>query len=207
MVFAADVLQGHKTGFFFDHRDNRQRVGRLAKGRRVLDVFAYSGGFSTYAAVGGAKSVTSIDVSKPALAAAQENVTRNAPDTSHEIMAEDAFTALADLAKRKQQFGLVVVDPPSFAKSQKEVEKALYSYARLTALALDLVAPNGILVLASCSSRVTAAQFFSTVFAAADEAGRPLWEHFRTGHALDHPTRDGFPEGTYLKCLYASPID
>ena len=205
--FAADVVHGHKTGFFFDHRDNRQRVGRLAKGKRVLDVFAYSGGFSTYAAVGGATEVTSLDISRPALEAAVENVRRNAPEVNHTTLAEDAFEALEKLIQKGERYELVVVDPPSFAKSQKEVERAIVSYGKLTRLAVRLVSNGGILVMASCSSRVKSEQFFDTVFDTADEMERPLWEHFRTTHALDHPTREGFPEGAYLKCLYASPID
>jgi len=207
VTFTADVVRGHKTGFFFDHRDNRQRVGRLAQGKRVLDVFAYSGGFSTYAAVGGAREVVSLDVSRPALAAAEHHVQGNAADVPHRTIAEDAFVALARLAGAGERFDLVVVDPPSFAKSGKEVERAVASYARLTHLALMLVAEGGILVMASCSSRVSPERFYGTIFSAAEEIDRPLWEHFRTGHALDHPTREVFPEGVYLKCLYASPID
>lgn len=207
ITFTADVVHGHKTGFFFDHRDNRQRVGKLAKGKRVLDVFAYSGGFSTYAAVGGAREVVSLDISRPALEAAQNHVQQNAPDVPHQTMAEDAFAALAKLAANGEKFGLVVVDPPSFAKSAKEVDRAVSSYARLTRLALALVADGGILVIASCSSRVKPELFYETIFGAAQETERPLWEHFRTGHAIDHPTRNAFPEGEYLKCLYASPID
>ena len=207
LTFAADVVHGHKTGFFFDHRDNRQRVGRLAKGKRVLDVFAYSGGFSAYAAAGGAKEVTSLDISEPALRDAAANVARNAPDVPHYSVAGDAFSELAKLAGQGVVFDLVIVDPPAFAKSQKEVGRAVSSYARLTHLALTLVAPGGILVMASCSSRVKPDQFFTAVFAAAEEVERPLWEHFRTGHAIDHPVVDRFPEGEYLKCLYASPID
>ena len=141
------------------------------------------------------------------MAAAQANLKRNAPNTPHQTIAEDAFAALARLAKQKERYDLVIVDPPSFAKSQKEVGQALYSYARLTELALALVKENGMLVIASCSSRVTAERFFSTVFEAAEGVGRPLWEHFRTSHAVDHPISVTFPEGAYLKCLFASPID
>ena len=207
VTFTADVVHGHKTGFFFDHRNNRQRVGKLARGKRVLDVFAYSGGFSTYAAVGGAIEVVSLDVSRPALEAAGQHVAMNTTGVSHQTIAEDAFAALARLAGDGEEFDLVVVDPPSFAKSAKEVDRAISAYARLTHLALMLVSEGGILVMASCSSRVTPERFYETVFGAAEEVERPLWEHFRTSHAIDHPTRDGFPEGEYLKCLYASPID
>lgn len=210
--FAADVVRGHKTGFFFDHRDNRQRVGKLAKGRTVLDVFSYTGGFSLYAAAGGAKSVMSVDVSQPALNAAEANFALNAglPNVSrcrHETVAADAFQVLEDLATSGRSFDLVVVDPPSFAKSQGEVDRAVKAYERLTRLALGVLTEQGLLVMASCSSRVPASLFFNTVLNTADDLGRPLWEQFRTSHAADHPLRPGFPEGEYLKCALFSAID
>lgn len=203
LQFAADVVHGHKTGFFFDHRENRKWVQDVAARHRVLDVFAYAGPFSVHAAAGGARHVTSIDISAPALEAAQANMARNpkAADVPHEIIVADAFDALRNLADEGRQFSMVIVDPPSFAKSQSEIEGALRAYATLTQLALALLAPAGILVLASCSSRVTADDFYSTVFQAAQDADRPLQEIERTDHALDHPI--GFPEGAYLKCLFA----
>lgn len=207
--FAADVKRGHKTGFFFDQRENRARVRELAAGRRVLDVFAYSGGFSVYAAAGGAESVLSLDVSAPALDAAVANFALNQDHphvraARHEILAEDAFGALERLRAAGRTFDLVIVDPPSFAKSAAEVERALASYARLARLALAVTEDGGMFVMASCSSRVTPDQFFETVKRAAADAGRPLaWPH-TTGHALDHPI--GFPEGEYLKCLFATAM-
>ena len=210
--FAADVIRGHKTGFFFDHRDNRNRVGKLAKNKTVLDVFSYTGGFSLYAAAGGAKSVMSLDVSQPALEAAKMNfqLNQDLPNVAncrHETVVADAFQALEDLAGSGRVFDLVVVDPPSFAKSKGEVEGAIGAYDRLTRLALNVLAERGLLVMASCSSRVSAELFFGTVVNAAEDEGRPLWEQFRTGHAVDHPLRDDFPEGAYLKCGVFSVID
>ena len=210
--FAADVIHGHKTGFFFDHRDNRQRVGKLAKNKSVLDVFSYTGGFSLFAAAGGAKSVMSLDVSQPALEAAKANFALNHDLSSvancrHETVAADAFKALEDLAKSGRTFDLVVVDPPSFAKSKDEVDGAVKAYDKLTKLALNVLAEQGLLVMASCSSRVAAELFFSTVIQAAEELERPLWEQFKSQHAADHPLRDEFPEGAYLKCGIFSVID
>lgn len=210
--FAADVIHGHKTGFFFDHRNNRQRVGKLARNKRVLDVFAYTGGFSLYAAAGGAKSVMSLDISQPALTAAEHNFALNKDRSEvahcrHETVAADAFKAMEDLANTRGTFDLVVVDPPSFAKSKGEIDGAVKSYARLTRLALTLLAEQGILVMASCSSRVSNELFYETVINTAAEEGRPLWEQFRSSHAADHPLRDGFPEGAYLKCGVFSVID
>lgn len=210
--FAADVIHGHKTGFFFDHRENRQRVRQLAQGKRVLDLFAYAGGFSLYAAAGGATAVTSVDISAPALAEAQANFGRNAhlPGVAacqHTVLTADVFAALAQMQSAGQTFDMVIVDPPSFAKSQVEVERALAAYDKLTRAAVGVLEPQGLLVMASCSSRVADDSFFATVHAAAEGEERPLWEHKRTAHALDHPLRLAFPEGAYLKCLFATTID
>ena len=204
--FEADVLHGQKTGFFIDQRDNRARVGRLAHGRATLNVFAYTGGFSLYAARGGAPAVTSVDIAAPAMAAAERNFALNRAipavhSARHECLVEDAFAALRRLADEKRRFGLVVVDPPSFAKQQSEISAALRAYERLAALAVRVVEPDGMVVLASCSSRVGAEAFFAAVRRGVAEAGSLLHEFDHTGHPADHPT--GFAEGAYLKCLYA----
>lgn len=204
--FAADVLHGHKTGFFFDQRDNRAEVRARAVGRRVLDVFAYSGGFSVYAAAGGAQAVTSLDISGPALEAAAANFALNQGNANvaaaqRQSITADAFAGLKRLAVEGQTFDMVVVDPPAFAKSAAEVDRALRAYAQLTQAALQALERGGLLVTASCSSRVTADAFVSTVTRAARKAGRPLQIIKQTGHPLDHPIR--FAEGAYLKCLFA----
>jgi 23S rRNA (cytosine1962-C5)-methyltransferase len=207
--FEADPVHGQKTGFFLDQRENRARVEKLARGKTVLNVFSYTGGFSVYAARGGARAVVSIDVSRPALAAVARNFALNCdhPDVAavaatHEALAEDAFEALARLGSDGRRFDLVIVDPPAFAKKQAEVERALSAYERLTHLGLGVLQPGGTLVMASCSSRVGADEFFTTVHRAAERAGRPLREIERTGHPLDHPI--GFKEGAYLKCFFAT---
>lgn len=207
--FAADVLHGHKTGFFFDQRDNRAEVRAHAVGRRVLDVFAYSGGFSVYAAAGGAQAVTSLDVSGPALEAAAANFALNQGNANvaaaqRQTITADAFEGLKRLAVEGQTFDMVVVDPPAFAKSAAEVDRALSAYAQLTHSALQVLERGGLLVIASCSSRVTADAFASTVTQTAREAGRPLQVIKQTGHPLDHPIR--FAEGAYLKCLFAHAL-
>ncbi len=205
--FAADVTQGHKTGFFFDQRTNRAHVRDLAAGRRVLDVFAYSGGFSVYAAAGGALSVTSLDASAPALAAAKINVALNQTNPNvnaaeYTTITGDAFEELEQIHTAGRTFDMVIFDPPSFAKSATEVKHALAAYARLTRLALKVLEPGGIFVMASCSSRIAPDVFFNTVTETAHALKRPLTELRRTGHALDHPIT--FPEGEYLKCLFAT---
>jgi len=202
ITLSADVIKGHKTGFFFDQRDNRQRVRELAEGRKILDVFSYVGAFSVYALVGDATHVTALDISQPAMNALAENVRLNDLNLNHvAMMTADAFDGMAYLAKQKQQFDMVIVDPPSFAKSQAEVDRALASYKRLVQLALPLVASDGILVMASCSSRVKPDTFFNLVVNTANQSGYGLDIIETTSHAIDHPI--GFPEAEYLKAMFA----
>ncbi|MCL4867886.1 MAG: class I SAM-dependent rRNA methyltransferase [Anaerolineae bacterium] len=206
LTFTADVRQGHKTGFFLDQRDNRAKVGALAGGRTVLDVFAYNGGFSLYAAQGGAREVTSLDVSGPALAMARHHFQLNegiaeVAAATHHLLQGDAFLTLADLAGTGRQYDLIIIDPPALAKKQSEIPRAVNAYSRLVRLGLAVLAPGGTLVISSCSSRVTAETFFTLVHETASQEGRPLQELERTGHAPDHPI--SFPEGAYLKCLFA----
>ncbi len=202
LAFEADVRHGQKTGSFLDQRANRMLVGAMADGLDVLDVFAATGGFSVHAAAGGARSVLSVDLSAPTLAAAARNMERNrtlpaVQACAHEIRVGDAFEVLSDLDRQERRFGLVVIDPPSFAQRQSNVEAALRAYSRLTRLAVRLVVPGGVLVQASCSSRVPASAFFETVERAGAAADRPLREITRTSHDIDHPVT--FPEGAYLK--------
>jgi 23S rRNA (cytosine1962-C5)-methyltransferase len=203
--FEADVVRGHKTGFFLDQRENRAKVGRIAAGRRVLDVFAYSGAFSLYAAAGGATDVLSIDSSSPALDGARRNFALNnalpaVAAARHVVKAADGFDALAQLG-HGSRFDLIVVDPPAMAKRHAEVPGALRAYARLTQLALCALAPGGTLVLTSCSSRIGGRDFYGTILRSATTFGRRLVELDRTGHPEDHPI--GFPEAEYLHCLFA----
>jgi 23S rRNA (cytosine1962-C5)-methyltransferase len=206
LAFEADLVKGQKTGFFLDQRDNRALVERFTEGRSVLNVFAYTGGFSVYAARGGARSVTSLDISAPALQAAERNFRHNrtVPEVAaaeHRVVAGDAFEVLPELRRGGELHDVVIVDPPSFAKAQAEVGRALGSYTRIIRMALDVLAPRGLLVAASCSSRITADQFRETVERTVGDAGRSLHVLRQTGHPLDHPV--GFPEGEYLKCIFA----
>ncbi len=200
--FVANVVHGHKTGFFLDHRENRRRVGALARGKSVLDVFSYAGGFSVHALGGGATKVVSLDISAPALEMARRNVALNFPenDHRHETLAEDAFLALERLRQEGKTFDLVIVDPPSFAKRDKEIPGALQAYRRINALAVPLVAPGGLLLAASCSARVTAEDFFGVIASVLKSSGRKATLLDQTFHDVDHPI--GFPEGAYLKSGY-----
>jgi 23S rRNA (cytosine1962-C5)-methyltransferase len=201
--FEADVLRGQKTGFFLDQRENRRLVESLARGRDVLNAFSFTGGFSLYAARGGAKSVTDLDLSEHALAGARRNFALNQTDPSvaacrHDCVRADALEWLA--AEPVQKFDLVVLDPPSLAKREAERARAIGAYRRLNADALRWLTPGGVLVAASCSAHVSTEEFFGAVRQAARESARPFTEIQTTGHAPDHPAT--FPEAQYLKAIY-----
>ncbi|MBT7073530.1 MAG: hypothetical protein HN922_01325, partial [Anaerolineae bacterium] len=158
LKFEADPQKGQKTGFFLDQRENRARVEELAKGKSVLNVFSYTGGFSVYAGRGGAKEVISLDASKVATDVAKRNFSLNQPasimeSTVHTIVTGDAFDAMTKMKKKGRLFEMVIIDPPSFAHKKSQVEGAIRAYKKLTRLGVEILAPNGILVQASCSSR------------------------------------------------------
>jgi 23S rRNA (cytosine1962-C5)-methyltransferase len=216
--FEAHPLSGHKTGFYLDQRDNRTRLeARVREGirdmgggrpssLRVLNAFSYTGGFSLAAARGGAAQVVSVDRSGPALRQAERHFHLNGKDSHiararHRTVEGDAFQALEEFAEEGERFDVVVLDPPSFAREAGQVDGAVGAYQRLTRLGLRVLRPGGLLVQASCSARVGAERFHGAILAAARGEGRPLEEVERTGHPLDHPV--GFPEGAYLKCLFA----
>ena len=200
--FEADVLRGQKTGFFLDQHENRREVETLARGRRVLNAFSFSGGFSVYAARGCAKSVTDLDISAHALESAKRNFAMNQsfPGVSacqHETVQADAFEWIE---KTTEKFDLIVLDPPSLAKRATEREGAIRAYERLNLLGINLLARDGILVAGSCSAHVSAAEFFDTVRRAALKSGRKFAELKTLRHPPDHPA--GFKEAEYLKVIY-----
>lgn len=198
--FLANVIKGHKTGYFLDHRHNRHKVGQMSEGKSVLDVFSYAGGFSTHAIVGGAKEVMSIDISKHALALAKINVGLNSSDAPHEIFVTDAFIGMQKLIDDGKTFDIVVVDPPSFAKMSADIPAAKKSYVRLAQLAILLVNKGGMCVMASCSSRIDRDEFFDLVEKGFDVQERAYRLVEKTFHDIDHPI--SFPEGSYLKTGY-----
>ncbi|MBW6473538.1 MAG: class I SAM-dependent rRNA methyltransferase [Anaerolineaceae bacterium] len=206
LIFEADPIHGHKTGFYLDQRENRARVEQLAAGKSVLNVFSYNGGFSLYAARGKAKAVTSVDLNPLALESARRNFDYNLDipgikACQHETVVADAFQYLQKAASNQQKFDLVILDPPMFAQNQSQIDRALATYQKLTRLGLGVLKPGGVLVQASCSSRVSAPVFFDAIHAVVQRMGRKIYEIERSGHALDHPVN--FPEGAYLKCLFA----
>ena len=200
--FEADVIRGQKTGFFLDQRENRREVETLAAGRRALNAFSFSGGFSVYAARGGAKSVTDLDISAHALESAKRNfaLNRNFPAVAacrQETVQADAFDWIE---KAPAKFDLIVLDPPSLAKRASESEGAVRAYERLNSLGINLLARDGVLVAGSCSAHVPAAEFFDAVRRAAMKSGRKFSELKTMRQPPDHPA--GFKEAEYLKVIY-----
>jgi 23S rRNA (cytosine1962-C5)-methyltransferase len=198
--FGVDLLHGQKGGLFLDQRDNRQRVRELARGRSVLNLFGYTGGFSVYAAAGGATRTTTVDLAAPAVEAARRNFARNGlPLSDARFVAGDAFAYLEQAARAGELYDVVISDPPSFAPSARALPRALAAYRRLHRLAAGVTAPGGLLVAASCSSHVGREAFVRTVDEGAAQAGRRFTLEGLHGAGPDHPTLRAFPEGDYLK--------
>ncbi len=204
--FEADVVHGQKTGFFLDQRDNRARVRSLAQGSRVLDVYSCTGGFSVNAAAGAAALVHSVDISAAAIESAKRNMARNGGRPAvractHQVSVGDAMTVMSQMIDAGRLFDIVIVDPPSFASRQDQIDGALRAYGKLTELAVRLINPGGMLVQASCSARVTSERFIESVGDAAYRSGVQLDGISHATHAIDHP--DTFPQGAYLKAIFA----
>jgi 23S rRNA (cytosine1962-C5)-methyltransferase len=201
--FGVDLTEGQKTGFYLDQRDNRQAAAGYARGRRVLDMFSYSGGFALACAVAGrAASVLAVDTSAKATALVDANAALNGVAT---VTAEtaDAFEKLDSLAVAGERFGMVVLDPPKFARSRASLDDALRAYHRINRVACDLLEPGGILVTCSCSGSVSREDFLQMLAGVAQRAGRTLQLLEVRGAAADHPVSASCLEGEYLKCVIA----
>lgn len=198
-LFEIDWVEGQKTGFFLDQRINRQLVEAYAKNKTVLNAFCYSGGFSIYALKAGAKFVDSVDVSKKAIELTEKNVSLNGFSTEqHQAHAADV---LQFLRAADQQYDLMIVDPPAYAKSLKKRHNAVQGYKRLNTAAIQKVKPGGILFTFSCSQVVDQTLFYNTIVAAALEAKRKVRVMHRLSQPPDHPVNFFHPEGSYLKGL------
>jgi 23S rRNA (cytosine1962-C5)-methyltransferase len=200
LSFVADLAGGQKTGFFLDQRENRDLVRRHATGRRVLNLFSYSGAFGVAALAGGAAAVTHVDVSAPALDLARENHRRNGQESAAFVVA-DVFEDLRGRAAAGESWDLIVTDPPAFAKRRGDVERACRGYKDVNRLALRLLAPGGLLLACSCSGPVDADLFQKVLFAAALDAGVPARILEKRGAGPDHPVSVDCPEGEYLKAF------
>ncbi len=202
MQFAVDVDAGHKTGFYLDQRDSRHRLRSVVAGRRVLNCFCYTGGFSIAALCGGAAHVTSVDTSQAALLLGQKNALDNGfADDRHDWLRGDCFDVLRGLYDDGERFDVVVLDPPKFAPSARHLDKAARGYKDLMIRGLRLLPPGGLLFSFSCSGAVERAFFRTLAAQAALECGRPARVLAELGHAACHPVPLSFPEGEYLKGL------
>ncbi|HEX6765695.1 MAG TPA: class I SAM-dependent rRNA methyltransferase [Polyangiaceae bacterium] len=211
IVFGVDLAHGQKGGLFLDQRDNRALIRGIAQGRRVLNLFGYTGGFSLHAAFSGARQTTTVDSAAPAIEAAKRNFERNAgalaalgPREGDDFVVADAFEYLEQARARGKRWDLVISDPPSFAPNERAKPAALQAYTRLHRLCASVVEPSGILCAASCSSHVSETEFVRTVTLGAAEAGRRFEFREALGAASDHPVLPAFPEGRYLKFIVGS---
>jgi 23S rRNA (cytosine1962-C5)-methyltransferase len=199
--FIVDVGRGQKGGLFLDQRDNRLAIAARAKGKTVLNLFGYTGGFSLHAARAGAARTDTVDIARPAMAAARRNFERNGLDLARAgFHAHDAFPFLEKAIEQHEAWDIVISDPPSFAPSKNSLPAARRSYLRLHRLAAQVVKPGGLLCAASCSSHLPRDEFLTLVKTGVHQAGRRFVLEALTGAGLDHPTLPVFPEGDYLKC-------
>jgi 23S rRNA (cytosine1962-C5)-methyltransferase len=208
--FEADIINGHKTGFYLDQRENRAYLEEIVKGdgtfQSLLNVFAYSGGFSIFGARGGASQITNVDISEAALQTARNNFLLNMKHPSisrakNQYVIGDAFEVMNRLLQAGRKYDAVVIDPPSFASRKSQVTPALKAYGYLVRSGINLLREGGLLALFSCSSRMSEDQFFKRVATETVKMGRPLQELKRTGHPCDHPL--SFEQGAYLKGVFA----
>lgn len=200
--FYVDWLRGQKTGFFVDQRENRALLEKYARGKRVLNMFCYTGGFSFYAMRGGAEAVHSVDSSAKAIELTRRNVELNFPnDLRHQALCEDAFKYLESISSRGNSYDLIILDPPAFAKHRGALHNALKGYTRLNEKAFEKIEKGGILFTFSCSQVVTKDHFRNAVFTAAAQAKRKVRILHQLHQPADHPINIYHPEGEYLKGL------
>ena len=205
--YQINILEGQKTGFFLDQRENRRMVRKYSAGADVLDVYTNDGGFALNTMYAGAQSTTMIDISQDALQRAEQNARINSLD-KFSIIASDAFEALNKLHQESRTYDLVILDPPSFTKSRKAVPAALKAYAKLNRLGLQLVRDEGFLATASCSHHVSEEEFLASVHLAGLQANKHLRLIFRSSQPPDHPVLLSMPETSYLKfaCFYVTSL-
>lgn len=206
LTFLADLLQGQKTGWFYDQRPNRAFAARLARGQRVLDLYSYGGGFGLTALAQGASEALFVDRAEGALALARASAERQGVLDRCSFLRKEVFQACAELAAEKARFGLVVADPPAFVKSKKDLAVGLRGYRKLAREAATLVAEGGFLAIASCSHQVVEDDFAREVFAGIRAAGRGARLLYRGFAGPDHPVHPALPEGAYLK-FHAYALD
>ncbi len=199
LMFEVDFVNGQKTGFFLDQRESRWLVRQMAKDKKVLNAFSYTGGFSVYAIAGQASEVHSLDISADAVEMARKNVELNFPGANHKGIARDCFEYLKDMPD--QYYDLIILDPPAFAKNAKAIENASRGYKQINLRAFNKIKPGGILFTFSCSQNIDSELFRKIVFSAAADSGRKARIIYQTRQPADHPVNIYHPEGEYLKGL------
>jgi 23S rRNA (cytosine1962-C5)-methyltransferase len=205
--YEVDFEAGQKTGLFLDHRENRHYLRGLSAGKRVLNLFAYTGAFSVSCAAGGASHVTSVDIAAPAIEAATRNVAHNAlPASVHEGVAQDVFEYLEAAKRAGKRWDIVIADPPSFASSRAELFGALRAYKKLHAAALSVLVPGGLYAGASCTAQVSPDAFRQTLAEGASRVSQRLTVVHEVAHAPDHPYAAGHLEGRYLKFVVSRAL-
>lgn len=201
IYFFADLKEGQKTGWFYDQRENRSFVGRLAPNKRCIDFYTYAGGFALHMGIGHAKEIIGVDRSESALALAQKAAGKNELADKCSWIRDNAFDVLENMNKDKEKFGIVVCDPPAFAKVKKDIAAGLRGYRKMARLAAELVERDGILALGSCSHHVKPDEFFTECMRGVTEAGKTGRVILQAGAGPDHPVHPHLPETAYLKML------
>ena len=201
--FYVDIINGQKTGFFLDQRDKRNALQKYCKGKKVLNCFSYTGGFSVYAMGAGAKKVVSVDSSQAALDMAKENMKLNGFDIKKvELICEDVKKFIQP-ENTDFDFDVIVLDPPAFVKDRHKIKEGLQGYRKINEAAIRALPANGILVTASCSQHVSLLDFRHMLSESAGRAGRTVQVLETYTHGIDHPELAAFTEGEYLKCVFA----
>ena len=201
--FLVDPWQGQKTGFFLDQRDKRESLRKYVQGKRVLNCFSYTGGFSIYAALAGATDVTSVDISAPAIEASRVNFSQNDLNSdNYEFHIADVFDYLEKAVEQGEQFDVVVLDPPAFAKTQSSRNNALKAYRRLNTFGMQVLRPGGILLTCSCSGVIGMDDLLGVISLSAQRFQRPVQLLESYTHGVDHPINLAMPETAYLKAVF-----
>ena len=200
VLISVDLANGQKTGYFLDQKNNRNHVASLSKGKRVLDTFTHTGAFGLNAVRGGAKEVISVDISPEAVELVKNNIALNNCESKMKAICADVFDLLKEYEKSGEKFDLIILDPPAFTKTAKNIEKAYGGYKEINLRAMRLLNPNGILVTCSCSYFFDSEHFYGMLMKAAEDSKRRIQVLSKSGAGPDHPVLLGYPKSEYLKC-------
>ena len=206
VLIEVDLANGQKTGYFLDQKDNRKYVSALCSGKRVLDTFTHTGAFGLNAVNGGAKEVISVDISQDAVDLVNKNIELNHAEKKMTAVCADVFALLKEYEEKGEKFDVIILDPPAFTKSAKNIQKAYGGYKEINLRAMRLLNPNGILVTCSCSYFFDATHFYGMIMKAAEDSKKRVQIISKTGAGPDHPVLVGYPKSEYLKCAVCRVI-